>query len=329
MVAWEDAKVHVLTHGLHYGTGVFEGIRAYETPKGTAIFRHHDHLDRLFKSAELYYMPIPYTLEELRQATHELLAANPLRECYIRPIAFRGYGQMGLYPLDCDVEVAIAAWPWGAYLGEEGKRGGVRAKVASWRRIPHDALIPHAKASGQYLNSVLAKIEATKAGYDEAILLDSHGFVCEGSGENIYAVRDGVILTPPQTAGILDGINRKSVLQIARDLGFEVLERNLARAELYLADEVFLTGTAAELVPVREIDDHAIGGGEPGSVTRELQRVFDDALHGRDPRYMDWLDLVDVPAADPAPAAGPGGSQPRRRPPAGGRRGVIAAPGAP
>ncbi len=295
LVAWEDAKVHVLTHGLHYGTGVFEGIRAYATPRGPAIFRHHDHLERLFKSAELYYMPIPYTLEELRAATHELITANELRECYIRPIAFRGYGQMGLYPLEAPVEVSIAVWPWGAYLGEEGKRTGVRAKVASWRRIPHDALIPHAKACGQYLNSVLAKIEASKSGYQEAILLDHHGFVCEGSGENIYAVRDGLITTPPQTAGILDGISRKSVIQIALDLGYEVLERDLARAELYLADEVFLSGTAAELVPVREIDDHAIGNSEPGPVTRELQRVFDDALHGRDERYLDWLDPVKVP----------------------------------
>jgi branched-chain amino acid aminotransferase len=295
LVAWEDAKVHVLTHGLHYGTGVFEGIRAYETPRGTGIFRHHDHLERLFKSAELYYMPIPYTLEELRSATHELLAANELRECYIRPIAFRGYGPLGLYPLDSPVEVSIAAWQWGAYLGEQSKQAGVRAKVSSWRRIPHDALIPHAKASGQYLNNVLAKIEASKAGYDEAILLDAHGFVCEGSGENIYAVREGRIVTPPHTAGILDGINRKSVIQIARDLGHEVVERDIARAELYLAEEVFMTGTAAELVPVREVDDHAIGEGEPGRITIEIQRVFDDALHGRDPRYVDWLDVVKVP----------------------------------
>jgi len=296
LVAWEDAKVHVLTHGLHYGTGVFEGERAYETAHGTAIFRHREHLQRLFSSAELYYMPIPYTLEELRTATHELIAANELRECYIRPIAFRGYGQMGLYPLDCPVEVSIAVWPWGAYLGEEGKRGGIRAKVSSWRRIPHDALIPHAKASGQYLNSVLAKIEASKAGYDEAILLDAHGFVCEGSGENIYAIREGQILTPPQTAGILDGISRKSIITIARDLGYEVIERDLARAELYLADEVFLSGTAAELVPVREVDDHPVGTGEPGPMTREIARVFDDALHGRDPRYVDWIDLVKVPS---------------------------------
>ena len=295
LVAWEDAKVHVLTHGLHYGTGVFEGIRAYDTEHGPAIFRHRDHLARLFKSAELYYMPIPYSIEELRTATHELLAANELRECYIRPIAFRGYGQMGLYPLDCPVEVVIAAWPWGAYLGEDGKSQGIRAKVSSWRRISPDSLIPHAKATGQYLNSVLAKVEASKAGYQEAVLLDARGFVCEGSGENIYIVREGEILTPPQTAGILDGINRKSIIQIARDLGYTVIERDLARAELYLADEVFMTGTAAELCPVREVDDHPIGGGEPGPITSELQRVFDDALHGRDPRYLDWLDIVKVP----------------------------------
>ncbi len=296
LVAWEDAKVHVLTHGLHYGTGVFEGERAYETPQGTAIFRHREHLQRLFKSAELYYMPIPYTLEELRTATHELIAANGLTECYIRPIAFRGYGQMGLYPLDAPVDVSIAAWPWGAYLGEDGKSHGIRAKVSSWRRISHDSLIPHAKASGQYLNSVLAKIEASKAGYQEAILLDVRGFVCEGSGENIYVVRDGQIVTPPHTAGILDGITRKSLMRIAGDLGYEMVERDLARAELYLAEEVFMSGTAAELVPVHEIDDHVIGSGEPGPITREVQRVFDDALHGRDPRYLEWLDVVKVPS---------------------------------
>jgi branched-chain amino acid aminotransferase len=305
LVAWEDAKVHVLTHGLHYGTGVFEGIRAYETAQGTAVFRLREHLERLFRSAELYYMPLPYTLDELRSATHELIAANELRECYIRPIAFRGYGQMGLYPLDCPVEVSIAVWPWGAYLGEEGKRDGVRAKVSSWRRIPHDSLIPHAKASGQYLNSVLAKIEASKAGYQESILLDAHGFVCEGTGENIYVVREGTILTPPHTAAILDGISRRSVITIAADLGYALVERDLTRSELYLADEVFLSGTAAELVPVREIDDHAIGAGEPGPVTRDIQRVFDDALHGRDPRYRDWLDLVQVPAR-PTSVAGSG-----------------------
>jgi branched-chain amino acid aminotransferase len=293
-VAWEDAKVHVLTHGLHYGTGVFEGIRAYDTAHGTAIFRFGDHLDRLFKSAELYYMPLPYTKEELRSATHELIGRNGLEACYIRPIAFRGYGMMGINPLEAPVDVSIAVWRWGAYLGEEGKAEGITAKVSSWRRISPDSLIPHAKACGQYLNSVLAKIESLKAGYQEAVLLDDHGYVCEGSGENIYLVIDGKIHTPGQTASILDGINRKSVLQIARDLGYEVLERDIARAELYLADEVFMTGTAAELVPVREIDDHAIGGGRPGPVTRELQRTFDDALHGRAERYREWLDVVPV-----------------------------------
>jgi branched-chain amino acid aminotransferase len=294
-VAWEDAKVHVLTHGLHYGTGVFEGIRAYDTELGTAIFRHDDHLDRLFRSAGLYHMPIPYTLEELRAATHELIARNGLRSCYIRPIAFRGYGHMGLYPLDSPVDVSIAAWEWGAYLGEEGKEQGIRAKVSSWRRISSDSLIPHAKASGQYLNSVLAKVESQKAGYEEAILLDDVGHVCEGSGENIFVVRDGEIATPPATAGILDGINRRSVRTIAEDLGHTVVDRDIDRGELYLADEVFFTGTAAELVPVREIDDHSVGGGEPGPITRELQRSFDDALHGRAERYREWLDVVKVP----------------------------------
>jgi branched-chain amino acid aminotransferase len=293
-VAWDDAKVHVLTHGLHYGTGVFEGVRCYDTEIGPAVFRHQDHVDRLFKSAELYYMPIPYDREQLRQATLELVARNAMRECYIRPIVFRGYGTMGLFPLDATVDVAIAVWEWGAYLGEEGKRDGIRAKVSSWRRIGPDSLIPQAKATGQYLNSILAKIETHKAGYDEAILLDENDYVCEGSGENIYVVRDGVIHTPPLSASILDGINRRSVIQIARDLGFEVVERNLARAELYLADEVFLTGTAAELTPVREIDDHAVGTGRPGEVTRGVQAAFEDALHGRSERYREWLDPVPV-----------------------------------
>jgi branched-chain amino acid aminotransferase len=295
-VKWEDATVHVLTHGLHYGTGVFEGIRCYETELGPAIFRHADHLDRLEKSAALYYMPIPFDREQLRKATKELIVRNGLRSCYIRPIVFRGYGQMGLFPLDAPVDVSIAVWEWAAYLGEEGKADGVRAKVASWRRISNDSLIPHAKASGQYLNSILAKIETHKAGYEEAILLDDHGFVCEGSGENIFVVRDGTIFTPPQTAGILDGINRKSTMQIARDMGFEVVERDIARAELYLADEIWMTGTAAELVPVREVDDHAIGDGRPGEITRAVQQAFDDALHGRSERYREWLDPVEVPA---------------------------------
>ncbi len=300
LVAWEDAKVHVLTHGLHYGTSVFEGERAYETPRGTAIFRHEDHLKRLMASARLYYMPIPYTVAELRSATHELISANGLRECYIRPVAYRGYGQMGINPLDCEVGVSIAVWPWGAYLGEAAKLEGVRAKVSSWRRIDGGSLIPHAKAGGQYLNSVLAKVEATKGGYQEAILLDSRGFVCEGSGENIYVVRDGEIITPPQTASILDGISRKSIMTIARDLGYTVIERDIARAELILADEVFISGTAAELVAVSEVDDQTIGvggtEGRAGPITSEVQRVFESALRGREPRYADWLDVVQAPS---------------------------------
>jgi branched-chain amino acid aminotransferase len=293
-VPWEDAKVHVLTHGLHYGTAVFEGIRAYETEAGTGIFRHQEHLERLRRSAQLYYMDLPYGVDRLREVTHELIVRNGLKSCYIRPIVFRGSGPMGLDPLENEVEVSIAVWEWGAYLGEEAHRRGIRARVSSWRRIPSDALIPHAKASGQYLNSVLARIEATKAGYDEGILLDMKGDVCEGTGENVFVVYEGAIATPPQSADILDGITRKSVMRIARDLGYEVQERDVARAELVLADEVFLTGTAAELTPVREIDDHPLG--EPGPVTRAIQEVFHDALRGRVERYRDWLDLVPVPS---------------------------------
>ncbi len=291
-VAWEDATVHVLTHGLHYGTGVFEGVRCYDTEIGPAVFRHAEHVDRLFKSAELYYMPLPFTREELRTATLELIGRNGLRECYIRPLAFRGYGTMGLFPLEAPVDVTIACWPWGAYLGEEGKRDGIRAKVSSWRRISPDSLIPTAKATGQYLNSILAKIESHKAGYQEAILLDDNGHVCEGSGENIFVVRDGVITTPPLSASILDGISRKTAITLARDLGFELVERDMTRAELYLADEIYLTGTAAELVPVREIDDHAVGTGRPGEITLAVQQAFEDALHGRTERYREWLDPV-------------------------------------
>jgi len=277
---------------LHYGTGVFEGIRAYETERGPGIFRHHDHLERLERSCKLYYMELPFSKEQIREATHELIGRCGFKSCYIRPLVWRGYGPMGLNPLENPVEAMVAVWEWGAYLGEEGKRNGVRARVSSYRRISSDSLIPHAKASGQYLNSVLAKIESLKAGYEEGILLDDLGHVCEGTGENVFVISDGVIYTPPQAASILDGINRKSCIQIARDLGHEVVERDIARAELALADEVFLTGTAAELTPLREIDDIEIG--PPGPITREIQATFDDALHGRDPRYADWLDLVPV-----------------------------------
>ena len=234
-VAWDEANVHVLTHGLHYGSGVFEGVRCYDTEaKGPAIFRHRDHLERLKKSAELYYLPLEYSLDEIGEATKELIRRNGLRSCYIRPLAFRGYGEMGLYAQSAPVEVIVAVWPWGAYLGEEGKQKGIRAKVSSWRRISPAGLIPHAKASGQYLNSILAKTESANAGYDEAILLDERGFVCEGSGENIFLIKDGRIVTPPHVASILDGISRKSVMQIAEDLGYPVAERDIGRAEEYL-----------------------------------------------------------------------------------------------
>jgi branched-chain amino acid aminotransferase len=322
-VAWEDAKVHVLTHGLHYGTGVFDSMRCYETDLNAthpaAVFRNVDHLDRLLKSAELYYMPVPYSVEELRAATLELVARNGLSCCYIRPLVNRGYGQMGLNPLEAPVDVTIACWEWGSYHGDEGVQNGVRAMTSSWRRISPDSLIPHAKASGQYLNNVLAKVESLKAGYDEAILLDDHGHVSEGTGENIYIVRDGQIITPAQYNSILDGITRRSIVQISRDLGYEVVERDVARAEMYLADEVFMSGTAAEIVPVREIDNHQLGTGQPGEITRVLQAAFDDAIHGRTERYREWLDVVhpvdlETPAGEAAAANGAAqpavGSQP-------------------
>ncbi len=293
-VAWDKAQVHVLSHGLHYGSGVFEGIRCYETERGPAVFRHLEHMQRLEKSAELYYLPLAYSAAQLRKATTELIARNGLSSCYIRPLAFRGYGEMGLYAQAAPVEVVIAVWPWGSYLGDEGKQNGIRAKVSSWRRISAAGLIPHAKATGQYLNSILAKNDAAQSGYDEAILLDERGLVCEGSGENIFVVRDGELVTPGHTASILDGISRKSVIQIATDLGYKVIERDVARAELYLAEEVFLCGTAAELVPVREIDGHELG--EPGEITRVVQAKFEDALHGRAPEYAEWLDLVEAPS---------------------------------
>ncbi len=291
-VPWADAQVHVLTHALHYGTSVFEGVRCYDTEIGPAVFRHQDHIDRLFRSAEAYFMELPYTAEELRSATLELIARNGLRSCYIRPIAYRGYGSMGLFPLSVQVDVTIAVWEWGLYLGEEGKRDGVRGKISSWRRISPNALMPHAKAGGQYLNSILAKVEAHNAGYDEAILLDHRGDVCEGTGENIFVIRDGEIATPPMSSSILEGISRDSIIKIAADMGHEVVERVIAVDELTLADEIFLTGTAAEMVPVRELDDRPVGSGRPGEITTALLQVYDDALHGRDERYRDWLDPV-------------------------------------
>jgi len=299
VVPWEDAQVHVLTHALHYGTSVFEGVRCYGTEIGPAIFRHQDHIGRLFRSAQAYFMELPFTAEEIRSATLDLIARNKLSSCYIRPIAYRGYGSMGLFPLAVDVDVTIAVWEWGLYLGEDGKRDGIRAKISSWRRISPETLIPYAKAGGQYLNSILAKVEAHNAGYDEAILLDHVGNVCEGTGENIFVVRDGVISTPPMTSSILEGISRDSIIKIAADMGHEVVIREIAADELPIADEIFLTGTAAEMVPVRELDDRPVGSGKPGELTKALLAVYEDALYGRDERYRDWLDPV---PASPAPS---------------------------
>lgn len=296
-IPWDEARVHVLTHGLHYGTGVFEGVRCYETEQGPAIFRGLDHMKRLHTSGKLYYMELEHSAEELLSITKELIAKNGLTSCYIRPFAFRGYGEIGLFPLNSKIEYSIAVWEWASYLGDEGKKHGIRAKISSWRRMSPSSFIPQAKASGQYLNSVLAKIESHHAGYQEAILLDENDFVCEGSGENIFVVKNGQIATPPLSASILEGINRDSVMQIAGDMGMPVAERNITRTELITADEVFMTGTAAELVPVREIDDQTIG--EPGPITRQLQTKFEDALYGRAPEYQHWLDFVsaDKPAA--------------------------------
>lgn len=298
LVDWADARVHVLSHGLHYGSSVFEGIRAYDADGGTAIFRLDDHLARLERSAAMYYMPLPYPREELRAAVHRVIAANGLGGCYIRPIALRGYGVMGLFPLEAPVDVAVAAWEWGAYLGEESLRTGIRAKIASWRRIGSTTIPATAKAGGQYLNSILAKIETHKAGYEEALLLNEAGYVADGSGENLFIVRDGTLVTPPLQASILEGITRASIIQLAADEGIRVIEREVARAELYTADEVFVTGTAAEVCPVREVDDHPIGA--PGPVTRRLQDRFFAAVAGRDPRSAEWLDYVEAPAPEPA-----------------------------
>lgn len=291
LVDWKEAKVHLLSHSLHYGSGVFEGIRAYETPRGAAVFRLTDHLRRLFRSAAIYRMPIPYSLEELVEATKVVIRANGLKSCYIRPIAFRGYGEMGLHPHGSPVNVAIAVWPWGAYLGEEGIKNGVRAKISSFRRNDPNAIPPAAKATGQYLNSILAKMEVTEAGYDEAILLNHQGYVADGAGENVFVVRNGYLYTPPTSSGALEGITRDSVIRIAEDIEIPFREKDLVRTDLYHADEAFFTGTAAEIVPIREVDDRPIG--EPGPVTRRIQEKFFAIVKGQDGEYDHWLEYVD------------------------------------
>jgi branched-chain amino acid aminotransferase len=292
LVDWEKATVHVLTHALHYGSGVFEGVRAYETKRGAAVFRLPDHIRRLFRSAHVYQMRVPFSQDELVQAVRETVGANGLKSCYIRPLVYRGYGEMGLNPLHAPVNVSIAVWPWGTYLGEESLETGVRAKISSWKRSDHNILPPGAKATGQYINSGLAKVEALNGGYDEGILLNMAGHVTDGPGENIFIVKDGVLYTPPFSAGCLDGITRDSIIDIAHDQGYEVLERNLSRFDLYTADEAFYTGTAAEVVPIREIDDRSLGSNGRGPLTKELQGIFFGAARGEIDKYQSWLTFV-------------------------------------
>jgi branched-chain amino acid aminotransferase len=289
LVDWDDARVHVGAHGLHYGTGVFEGIRCYDTPQGPAVFRGTDHMQRLHQSAQLIGMEVPYSVEELRDATNGLIAANGLRECYIRPIAFYGFRELGVSARGNPVETVIMTWPWGTYLGDEALKTGIRTKISSWQRVPAN-VIPHAsKATGVYLNSMLAVNEAQNAGYDEAIMLTPEGTVADGPGETIFVVKGGSIFTPDLSTGILHGITRASIIEIARELGHTVVEKTLIRSDLYLADEVFMCGTAAEVTPVRSVDDHEIG---VGPITRELQSVYLDTVRGVSERWAQWREIV-------------------------------------
>jgi branched-chain amino acid aminotransferase len=289
LVDWADARVHVGAHGLHYGTGVFEGIRCYDTDRGPAIFRLKEHLQRLEDSAKLIYMELPYSTDELRAACHETIAVNGLAEGYLRPIAFYGYGELGVHSGANPVDVVVMCFPWGAYLGEDSQTQGVTAMVSSWRRVGPNT-IPHAaKATGVYLNSMLATHEARRCGYDEAILLTEDGKVADGPGETIFMVKDGVIYTPDLSASILPGITRDTIIQIAQDRGHTVVEKSLIRTDLYTADEVFMTGTAVEVTPVRAIDDHEIG---VGPVALELQSAYADTVRGRSERWPQWLDYA-------------------------------------
>lgn len=291
LVNWGDANVHVLTHTLHYGVGAFEGIRCYKTGAGPAIFRLDEHVDRLFASAHILQIDIPYTREQIADAIKDTVRVNRLESCYIRPIVFIGYGSMGLYVEDNPISVAVAVWDWGAYLGDEGLEKGIRAKISSFTRHHVNISMTRAKVPGYYVNSILAKKEVKAAGYDEAILLDPDGYVAEGSGENIFIARKGILKTTPLTS-ILAGITRESIIKVAGDMGIEVIEERFSRDDLYIADEAFLTGTAAELTPLREVDNRVIGSGKPGPITKKLQDAFFAIVHGRDSRYKEWLTPV-------------------------------------
>jgi branched-chain amino acid aminotransferase len=293
LVEWDEARIHVLTHSLHYGLGVFEGIRAYPTSQGPAIFRLHDHVERLFLSAHILGMTIPFTREEIVAAANDVVRLSGLGACYIRPIVYLGYGEMGLNPIPCPVKVSVACWPWAAYLGDDGIANGIRLKVSSWARHDPRAMPTAAKATGMYINSSLAKVEAVLAGYDEAMLLTTDGYLSEGTGENVFVVRGGRILTPPfSSAGALEGITADTVITIARDLGHEVVHSSLRRTDLYMADEAFLTGTAAEVVPVASVDDRIVGTGRPGPITTAIQEQFFRAVRGEIDAYKDWVEHV-------------------------------------
>ncbi|MEM3430342.1 MAG: branched-chain amino acid transaminase [Candidatus Bathyarchaeia archaeon] len=292
-VDWDDAKIHVLTHSLHYATAVFEGIRCYKTVKGPAIFRLRDHMRRLYDSAKMQMMKIPYSIDELIQAVKDTVKVNKIHECYIRPIAYYGYGEMGLNPTRNPVNVAIAVWPWGAYLGEEGLKKGVRCKISSWIRVDTRSLPPLAKSTANYLNSALAKLEAINCGYDEAILLNMNGYVAEGPGENIFIVKNGVLVTPPVTSCALYGYTMDSVKEFAKEFSIPIIEREIIRDELFVADEAFFTGTAAEVTPIREVDGRVIGSGTIGPITKMLQDKFFQVVRGEDSKYKDWLEPVE------------------------------------
>ena len=289
-VKWDDAKVHILTHSLHYGTGVFEGIRCYKADTGSAVFRLQEHVDRLFESAHIMLMEIPFTRAAVTEAILETIRVNKIDACYIRPLAYIGYGAMGVFPKENPVQLSIAVWPWGSYLGDEGLKNGIRVKISSFSRPHVNATMVRAKTTANYANSLLAKREALTDGYDEAVLLDTDGYVAEGSGENVFIVRKGIIKTPPTS--ILEGITRDAVIQIAAERGMRLVDERFTRDELYIADEAFFTGTAAEITPIREVDNRTIGSGKPGPVTKELQAAFFDIVHGRDSRHADWLTPV-------------------------------------
>jgi branched-chain amino acid aminotransferase len=289
LIDWDDARIHIGAHGLHYGTGVFEGVRCYDTPRGPAVFRGTDHMQRLVNSGRLINMPLPFSVTELTAACNELLGANGLAECYIRPFAFRGFGELGVSARNNPIEVAIMAWPWGTLMGDDAMRNGITTKISSWQRIPAN-VVPHAaKATGVYLNSMLAVNEAQDAGYDEAILLTPDGTIADGSGETVFVVSKGKLYTPDLSAGILHGITRDTVIQIAQDLGYECIEKPLIRSDLYLADEVFMCGTAAEVTPVRQVDNHELG---VGPVTLAIQKAYLDTVRGVSDRWAQWRELV-------------------------------------